>query len=261
MKRSFFLFLAAVTLILSVAAAEDLPGTTPEGGSLVFTPETSAEPEGDDALAQQTTTPPTASTEGTIQFDFSSVDNPQATPVAVDPIDKPTPTPLPTPSYWYETYVNQAMGISFDVPGTWLLNPNTNQETTVQFVEPKSEMMEPDGYQTRMTIEKVNTGLQQNAADAQTQLESTLTELAASFTTFTPGEIASASMGDANGAYCYYRVEDTDATKTYTMRGRIIIVAQGNALYQVRITTPSNWYSYYEYVFRKVRSTFEFLTS
>ena len=68
-------------------------------------------------------------------------------------------------------------------------------------------------------------------------------------------------MGDANGAYCYYRAEYNDGTKTYTMRGRIIIVAQGNALYQVRITTPSNWYSYYEYVFRKVRSTFEFLTS
>ena len=41
-----------------------------------------------------------------VAFDFSAltVEDPSATPVAVDPIDKPTPTPLPEPNYWYETY-------------------------------------------------------------------------------------------------------------------------------------------------------------
>ena len=68
-------------------------------------------------------------------------------------------------------------------------------------------------------------------------------------------------MGGADGAYCYYRAEYNDGTTNYTVRGRIIIVAHGNALYQVRITTPSNWYSYYEYVFRNIRSSFEFLES
>ena len=38
-----------------------------------------------------------------------------------------------------------------------------------------------------------------------------------------------------------------------------MIVAKGKALYQVRITTPRSWYSYYESVFRTVRSTFKFL--
>lgn len=81
------------------------------------------------------------------------MDNPLATPVAIDPIDKPTPTPAPTPNYAYETYTNDMMAISFDIPYTWLLNPATNQETTIQFVEPKSERMDVDGYQTRLTVE------------------------------------------------------------------------------------------------------------
>jgi len=42
------------------------------------------------------------------------------------------------------------------------------------------------------------------------------------------------------------------------MRGRIAIVANEKALYQVRITTPQSWYSYYEDVFRSVRNSFKF---
>ena len=196
-----------------------------------------------------------------LSLDFSVLtpDNPAATPIAVDPIDKPTPTPMPTPAYIYETYTNAEMGVSFSIPYTWLLNPNTNQATTVQFVEPKSEMMEPDGYQTRLTIEKYDMGLNQTPSDARARLESTLDELAASFTSFTPNAIDSASFGDANGYYCYYRAEYNDGSKTYEMNGRIIIVAHGKALYQIRLTTPRNWYSYYNYVYRQVRYTFKFL--
>ena len=198
--------------------------------------------------------------EGTpkLDFDLLSPDNPLATPVAIDPIDKPTPTPAPTPNFVYETYENPTMGVSFSIPYTWLLNPNTNQDTTVQFVEPKSEMMEPDGYQTRITIEKYNMGLTQTASDARTRLESTLDELAASFTTFTPAEIASGSFGAGNGYYCYYKADYNDGTKTYEMNGRIIVVAHEKALYQIRLTTPRNWYSYYNYLWRKIRSTIKF---
>lgn len=202
-----------------------------------------------------------ASAEGVPQLDFDLLepDNPLATPVAVDPIDKPTPTPEPTPNFVYEAYENTAMGVSFSIPYTWLLNPNTNQDTTVQFVEPKSEMMEPDGYQTRITVEKYSMGLDQTASDARTRLESTLEELSASFTTFTPGTIASGSFGAGKGYYCYYKADYNDGTKTYEMNGRIIIVAHNKALYQIRLTTPRNWYSYYNYLWRKVRSTIKFL--
>ena len=201
----------------------------------------------------------TASESLSLDFSVLTPDNPAATPIAVDPIDKPTPTPMPTPSYVYETYTNADMGVSFSIPYTWLLNPNTNPSTTVQFVEPKSEMMEPDGYQTRLTIEKYDMGLNQTASDARAKLESTLEELATSFTSFKPNAIDSASFGEANGYYCYYRAEYNDGTKTYEMNGRIIIVAHGKALYQIRLTTPRNWYSYYNYVYRQVRYTFKFL--
>jgi len=234
MKR-FLLLLACALLSSSMASAEALPGA-------------------------QVASVNTAVSEGApkLDFDLLTPDNPAATPVAVDPIDKPTPTPAPTPNFVYETYENPLMGVSFSIPYTWHLNPNTNQTTTVQFVEPKSEMMEPDGYQTRITVDKYNMGLTQTATDARSRLETVLEELAPSFTTFTPGNIDSGDFGKGKGYYCYYKADYNDGTKTYEMNGRVIIVAYEKALYQIRLTTPRNWYSYYNHLWRKVRSTIKF---
>ena len=209
-------------------------------------------------LAAALATVAVAQAESTLDFSTLQLDNPLATPVAVDPIDKPTPTPSPTPNYMYETYTSDSMGISFAIPYSWLLNPSTNQETTLQFVEPKSEMMEPDGYQTRLTIERFSAGLNQTAADARTRLESVLTELEGMFTTFKANDIATASIGGASGYYCYYRATYNDGTKEYSMRGRIVIVAHEKDLFQIRLTAPSNWYSYYNFVYRQIRQTFKF---
>ena len=232
MKR-FLILLACAVLLSSAACAEALPGASPA---------------------------PAAASESELVLDFSALmpDNPAASPIPVDPIDKPTPTPMPKPNFHYDTYVSNNMGVSFSIPYTWLLNPNTNHDTTVQFVEPKSEMMDVGGYQTRLTVEKVNTGLQQTASDAKDRLESTLAELESTFTTFVSYEPASVSIGDAKGYYCYYKAEYNDGVKNYQMRGRIAIVAQGKTLYQVRITTPQSWYSYYEHVWRKVRDSLKF---
>lgn len=209
-------------------------------------------------LAAALATVAVAQAESTLDFSTLQLDNPLATPVAVDPIDKPTPTPAPTPDYMYDTYTSSSMGISFSIPYSWLLNPSTNQETTLQFVEPKNEMMEPDGYQTRLTIERFSAGLSQTAADARTRLESVLTELEGMFTTFKANDIATASIGGASGYYCYYRATYNDGTKEYSMRGRVAVVAHDKELIQIRLTTPSNWFSYYNHVYRQLRATFKF---
>jgi len=244
MKR-FLIFLAAAVLMSSMAAAEALPGTVSE--PVVFEPQVQQAPD-------------LTGSNSELQLDFSLLtpDNPAATPVAVDPIDKPTPTPTPAPSFIYEKYENPMLGISFSIPYTWLLNPNTNHETTIQFVEPKREMMDPDGYQTRITIEKYNMGLTQTAAEARDRLESIVEELAASFTSFSAGSIDSGDFGDARGYYCYYKAEYNDGAKNYEMNGRVIVVANGKCLYQIRLTTPREWYSYYNHLWRKVRSTIKY---
>ena len=81
MKR-FLIFLACALLAASAACAEALPGTMP-------------------APAAET-----AASESELVLDFSLLtpDNPAATPIPVDPIDKPTPTPMPKPNYHYALF-------------------------------------------------------------------------------------------------------------------------------------------------------------
>ena len=251
MKR-IVVFLAVSLMAFSVAQAESDTDST-----FVFGPADT------EAAAPEVTPSPTPipllEDNADTGFDFSQVDNPLATPVAVNPIDMPTPTPAPTPNYAYDTYTNDSMAISFDIPYTWLLNPATNQETTIQFVEPKSERMDENGYQTRLTVERFSAGLTQTASDARTRLESVITELSGMFTTFKAGDIASASIGGANGYYCYYSATYTDGTTEYSMRGRLVVVAHDKELFQIRLTAPSAWFSYYNHVYRQLRSSFKFL--
>lgn len=251
MKR-IVVFLAVSLMAFSVAQAESDTDST-----FVFGPADT------EAAAPEVTPSPTPipllEDNADTGFDFSQVDNPLATPVAVNPIDMPTPTPAPTPNYAYDTYTNDSMAISFDIPYTWLLNPATNQETTIQFVEPKSERMDENGYQTRLTVERFSAGLTQTASDARTRLESVITELSGMFTTFKAGDIASASIGGANGYYCYYSATYNDGTTEYSMRGRLVVVAHDKELFQIRLTAPSAWFSYYNHVYRQLRSSFKFL--
>ena len=251
MKR-IVVFLAVSLMAFSVAQAESDTDST-----FVFGPVDT------EAAAPEVTPSPTPipllEDNADTGFDFSQVDNPLATPVAVNPIDMPTPTPAPTPNYAYDTYTNESMAISFDIPYTWLLNPATNQETTIQFVEPKSERMDENGYQTRLTVERFSAGLTQTASDARTRLESVTTELSGMFTTFKAGDIASASIGGANGYYCYYTATYNDGTTEYSMRGRLVVVAHDKDLFQIRLTAPSAWFSYYNHVYRQLRSSFKFL--
>ena len=93
MKR-IVVFLAMALMAFSVAQAESEQDST-----FVFGPADT-----ETAAPELTPSPPPASTpiptdSGDSGFDFSQVDNPLATPVAVNPIDMPTPTPTPAPNY------------------------------------------------------------------------------------------------------------------------------------------------------------------
>ena len=103
MKRIFLLFLLALTAF-SIASAESLPASD-SGADTVFSPVAGQTPE-------PTATPaaaPAASDDGSLVIDFtlSTPENPAATPVAVDPIDKPTPTPTPAPNFHLPQYFGE----------------------------------------------------------------------------------------------------------------------------------------------------------
>ena len=61
-----------------------------------------------------------------------------ATPVLIDPIDKPTPTPLPKLSFTYATYEAPALHLSFEGPAGWLVDDS--QPDTYTITNPDTSM-------------------------------------------------------------------------------------------------------------------------
>ena len=194
---------------------------------------------------------------------------PQSEPpmlVSPPPSTAPTPTPTPTPTLdlEYDTFSSSAAGFAFSKPTTWIQTQGTVAEF-VQYVEPSAEASarEDSGYPTRLTIVKYQKGTPQTADDARDQLTSVVQELASEFQEMTVNDTyGSLSMGGGNGYYVYYRgvvADPANPAVTYSVRGRAGVVAIGQALYQIRISTPANLFEYYQDVYRTARNSFDVL--
>lgn len=202
----------------------------------------------------------------TINEDMPPLDptEPGATPVAIDPIDMPTPTPKPTANVKYDDFSSSAAGFKFSKPNTWIQTSGTVAEF-VQFVEPSAEasQREDSGYPARLTMVKYQKGTKQTSDDAKAQLESVMDEMTSEFLELTVNtEYGSLSMGGGKGYYVYYKgvvADPTDPNKTYSVRGRAGVVAKDQALYQIRLSTPADYFDYYQEIYRTARNSFKVL--
>ncbi len=176
--------------------------------------------------------------------------DPSETPIGpIDPIDKPTEVPL---NIAFVAYSNDGMGVTFERPAGW--KDEAPADSNVQFTEPKAAAR--DGYCTMLTVRVLHKSSKQVKEDAEAQLAELMDELSQNtlWVDFKAQGVSSASMDGANGYYAYY----TAVFQGINVRGRMMVVAHGNALYMVRLTAPTSAFTLYEEVYRKVRSTWNF---
>ncbi len=254
MKRVILIAaLLVCALALSGCQALGLPDTTP-------TPIPTASPSPTPSPSPEPTQDPTINT------DMPPLDptEPGQTPVPIDPIDMPTSTPEPRAEVTYDLFSSSAVGVEFKKPSTWIQTPGTVPEF-IQFVEPAGEagLREDGGYPTRITIVKQSKGTKQSSDDAKDQLDISIQELGADFLEFTASEdSAPLSMGGGRGYYRLYKgvvADPADPNKTYSVRGRMGVVAKDQALYQIRYSTVANYYNFYGDIYREVRNSFKVL--
>lgn len=229
-------------VMLANAAGDPLPT---ELGAII--------PEEDDTgdeepIPAEDETPPVETTPGPVSLVITP--EPGETPMLLDPIDKPTPAPVVSV---YRPYTNGAQRISFDVPLLWSFY--SSADTNMAFYEPEEDATE--GYQASLTVQTYSFGSEQNAEDAKNRLIEIMAELSLqpwdSFAYNNDSE--STTMAKAKGYYAYYNAEYNKVK----VKGRVMVVAHGAYLYQVRISCPASKYSAYEEVFREVRRTWAFL--
>lgn len=171
-----------------------------------------------------------------------------ATPVVVDPIDKPTPTKVPALVVNYTAYDATTLGLSFEAPAGWV----PNEATKGTFI-----LQNPDGkmdYAATLTLraEKVS-------ADYSTsQLESTVKGMldaikSVGFDDYNTSRTDKRELLGKTGVYANYDGVLADGRR---IAGRVHAVCVDKVIYTIHLTAPyEQWSDYKDKVYDHLRKT------
>ena len=171
-----------------------------------------------------------------------------ATPVIIDPIDKPTPTPLPTLSFSYVTYDAASLHMTFEGPSGWTVNDTVSDTYT---------LTNPDGsmdYAATLTVRAVPVNKQYTKSELTREVRGMLDTLSGDGTlrSFSPSNTAERTFLGTTGVYANYKaaVSETGAE----IAGRIIVACVDRTLYSLHVSYPRGYTEFYiSNVYDKVR--------
>ena len=179
-----------------------------------------------------------------------------ATPVVIDPIDKPTPTPLPPLSFTYRTYTATNLGLTFEGPAGWVEDTSEANTYKIQSTDWAT------GYAATLVIRATSTNIEYTTDLLTTEVKSMLTNLRnANYPKFSPSNTATRKglfLG-ATGVYANYTAT---LDGNLEIAGRLAAVYKNNTLYTVHITYPAGYTDTYKTnVYDKLRDTLKVITA
>ena len=171
-----------------------------------------------------------------------------ATPVLIDPIDKPTPTPLPSLTFTYSTYEVPSLHLSFDGPAGWLPDDSTPDAYTLTNPDPSMD------YAAKLTIRCVPVSKNYTKNELIKEVKSTLDTIASDgFLKFERSNTAGRKFMNDDGIYANYNGTTTDGAK---VAGRLIIACSNKMLYILNVSYPQGYTkTYVDGVYDKFRHT------
>ncbi|MBQ6382755.1 MAG: hypothetical protein IJJ42_04070 [Clostridia bacterium] len=187
--------------------------------------------------------PALPTTAPTIQSDYAG-----ATPVVIDPIDKPTPTPLPPITFTYATYEASALHLTFDAPAGWLADDTQPDSYTLTNPDPSAD------YAANLIIRMVPVNKNYSKSDLTKEIRGMLDTIKSSgFKSFSPSNTASRTFLTGDGIYANYSGTNSDGVQ---VAGRVIASCVNKNLYVLHVSYPKGYTeTYVEGVFNKFRHT------
>ena len=171
-----------------------------------------------------------------------------ATPVLIDPVDKPTPTPLPTLTFSYASYEAPALHLAFEAPAGWI--PDDSQPDTYVLTNPDPSM----DYAAFLSIRTVPVSKNYSKSELIKEVKGTLDTLGSDgFTKFERSNTAARKFMNSDAIYANYSGTTTDGVK---VAGRIIIACSNKTLYILHVSYPQGYTkTYVDNVYDKFRHT------
>ena len=171
-----------------------------------------------------------------------------ATPVLIDPVDKPTPTPLPPLTFTYDKYEAAALHLSFEAPSGWTVDDS--QPDTYTLTNPMPGM----DYEAKLSIRLVPVSKNYNKSELIKEVKNTLDTLGSEgFKKFEKSNTAGRKFMNTDAIYANYTGTTLDDVK---IGGRIIIACSNKTLYVLNVSYPRGYTkTYVDGVYDKFRHT------
>ena len=156
-----------------------------------------------------------------------------ATPVKIDPVDKPTPTPLPKITFFYTTYNAPNLHLTFEGPAGWIADDMAADTYILTNPDPSMD------YEAKAEIRTIAAGKdytqKELVKEAKAQAEAL--QGTGSFQSFSTSDTATRTFINGNGVYIAYKGTLNDGQET-GVAGRIIVNTVNKVLYVLHVSYP-----------------------
>ena len=171
-----------------------------------------------------------------------------ATPVPIDPIDKPTATPVPPLTFTYQVYDATNIGLSFQGPVGWVEDASSSNAYIIYNPDPSMD------YAAALTLTATSVASDYSDSAMKSEVQSMLSTIRSSgFSSFSPSNTDSRTLIGHSGIYANYTGVLNDGTE---VAGRVHVTCIDRVLYTVHITYPRAYTeTYKEGVYNKMRDT------
>ena len=172
-----------------------------------------------------------------------------ATPVVIDPIDKPTPTPVPPLTFTYQVYDATKLHLAFEGPVGWRVDDSAAEVYVLTNPDPSMS------YAAQLTLTATAVPSKMNKTSLVDQVEAMLDSIGdgQGVKNFSPSRTADRTLMDAAGVYANYTATLSDGTE---IAGRVHAACLNKVLYTVHITYPKDYRdTYVDTVYDTLRKT------
>ena len=172
-----------------------------------------------------------------------------SSPIPLDPVDAPSPTPRTEITFTYVSYTAAGLGLTFDGPAGWIPDESVSEMYTL--TEPEQQIK--DGQLGVVNVYAVPVNSNYTEANLTTEIKQRLSTIGATnFVEWNPSLTATRFLLGGKGVYANYSGTLANGIK---VGGRVHASCIDGKLYCIQITYPLGFKDDYLNIFSKVRET------
>lgn len=176
-----------------------------------------------------------------------------SSPIPIDPVDMPSPTPRKALAFTYAKYTADKLGLSFESVAGY--DVDDSQENIYKLTEPASSVK--DNYAAEITLSFAPITKNYNINNVRTDLRSTLDNLGKiNYKTWETTSTSKRTLLGKEGYYGNYRGVLFDGT---IVRGRVHMAVVNDKLLTLHVSCPGWYNTDYMSVYSHIRNTLKLL--